>query len=64
MKMDYMLDKINLLENKDNIINAADTIYKSLIENTNLNDSEKLMTIELAVAKLNYDLYKIDKNKK
>ncbi len=62
--MDYMLDKINLLENKDNIINAADAIYKSLIENTNLNDSEKLMTIELAVAKLNYDLYKIDKDKK
>ena len=62
--MDYMLDKINLLENKDNIINTAYYIVKLLEENKNLNDSEKLMTIELAVAKLNNDLYKIDKNKK
>ena len=62
--MDYMLDKINLLENKDNIINTAFEIAKSLEENKNLDDSEKLMTIELAVAKLNNDLYKIDKNKK
>ena len=59
--MDYMLDKINLLENKDNIINTAYEIVKSLEENKNLNDSEKLMTIELAVAKLNNDLYKKEK---
>ena len=56
-----MLDKINLLENKDNIINTAEEIFKILKENPNLNDSEKIMTIELAVAKLNYDLYKNDK---
>ena len=59
--MDYMLDKINLLENKDNIINTAYEIVKSLEENKNLNDSEKLMTNELAVAKLNNDLYKKEK---
>ena len=57
--MDYMLDKINLLENKDNIIKVADDIYKLLMENPNLDDSEKLMTIELAVAKVNYNLYKM-----
>ncbi len=62
--MDYMLDKINLLKNKDNIINTAYQIAKSLEDNKNLDDSEKLMTIELAVAKLNNDLYKIEKNKK
>lgn len=54
-----MLDKINLLENKDEIINTAKEIVKSLEENKNLDDSEKLMTIELAVAQLNYDLYHI-----
>lgn len=54
-----MLDKINLLENKDEIINTAKEIVKKLEENKNLDDSEKLMTIELAVAQLNYDLYHI-----
>ena len=57
--MNYMLDKINLLENKDEIINMAKEIVKILEENKNLDDSEKLMTIELAVAQLNYDLYHI-----
>lgn len=57
--MNYMLDKINLLDNKDEIIKIADKIVKILKEDEALNDSEKIMTIELAVAKLNYDLYKI-----
>lgn len=57
--MNYMLDKINLLENKDNIIEVAEKIVEMLKNNENLDDSEKLMTIELAVAKLNYDLYNI-----
>lgn len=57
--MNYMLDKINLLENKDNIIGVAEKIVEMLKNNENLDDSEKLMTIELAVAKLNYDLYNI-----
>ena len=54
-----MLDKINLLENKDEIINTAKEIVEKLEKNKNLDDSEKLMTIELAVAQLNYDLYHI-----
>ena len=54
-----MLDKINLLENKDEIINTAKEIVEKLEKNRNLDDSEKLMTIELAVAQLNYDLYHI-----
>lgn len=57
--MNYMLDKINLLDNKDEIINVANDIVKLLKEDKNLNNSEKLMTIELAMAQLNYDLYKI-----
>lgn len=54
-----MLDKINLLENKDSILECAEQIVKMLEENQKLDDSEKLMTIELAVAQLNYDLYHI-----
>lgn len=57
--MKYMLDKIRLLKNKDNIINTANDIVKLLKEHKGLNDSEKIMTIELAVAQLNYDLYHI-----
>lgn len=60
--MNYMLDKINLLENKDNIIEVAEKIVEMLKNNENLDDSEKLMTIELAVAKLNYDLYNISRD--
>lgn len=61
--MDYMFDKINLLANKDNIITTAQNIVKLLQENKNLNDSEKLMTIELAEALLNHELYKINDKK-
>lgn len=62
--MDYMLDKIKLLENKDNIINTAEEIVKSIKNNNNLNDSERIMTMELAMAELNYDLYNFKKYKK
>ena len=57
--MNYMMDKINLLENKDAIIDEADKIVKELVENNKLDNSEKLMAIELAMAKLNYNLYHI-----
>lgn len=61
--MNYMMDKINLLENKNAIITGAEDIVKSLLDNKNLDDSEKLMTIELAIAKLNYVLYHISGDK-
>lgn len=57
--MNYMLEKINLLENKDSIICAADKIVESLRNDDNFDNSEKLLVIELAVAKLNYELYRI-----
>ena len=57
--LNYMLDKINLLDNREVIISSADKILEMLMEDKNLNDSEKLMAIELAVAKLNYELYNI-----
>ncbi len=57
--MKYMLDKIELLEKKDEIISLADKIFDLLIQDKNLDESEKLMTIELAMAKVNYELYHI-----
>lgn len=63
--MKYMMDKIEVHEKKEEIISSAERIVNELKENNNLNDSEKLMSIELAMALLNYDLYKIsgDSNK-
>ena len=57
--MKYMMDKINVYENKEAIIKRAEKIVEELKNDPKLNDSEKLMTIELAMALLNYDLYKI-----
>ena len=57
--MKYMLEKIEVHEKKEEIINTSNKILEMLKTNDNLNDSEKLMTIELAMAQLNYDLYKI-----
>ncbi len=57
--LNYMLDKINLLENKDYIIGEADKVVEMLKNDQSLDNSEKLLVIELAVAKLNYDLYHI-----
>lgn len=57
--MNYMLDKINLLDKKDIIIETANEIVELLKNNKDIDDSERLMVIELAVAKLNYELYNI-----
>lgn len=64
--MNYMMDKINLHKNKDEIIKVANEIVNLLKSDEKLDSSEKLMTIELAVAQLNYDLYHIsgDNDKK
>ena len=54
-----MMDKINLHKNKDEIIKIAEEIVRLLEDDEKLVNSEKLMTIELAVARINYDLYHI-----
>lgn len=54
-----MMDKINLHKNKDEIIKIAEEIVRLLEDDEKLDNSEKLMTIELAVARINYDLYHI-----
>ena len=59
-----MLDKINVLENKEAILQGAEEIVNSLLENEKLDKSEKLMTIELAMTQLNYKLYNVNKERK
>ncbi len=57
--MNYMYDRLELLANKQAIYNSADAIFDILINDENLDDSERLMAIELAMAKVNYKLYNI-----
>ncbi len=61
--MNYMMDKINVYKNKDKIIKGSEEIVKLLMEMKDVTDSERLMIIELAMAKLNYELYKISGDK-
>lgn len=57
--MNYMYDRLELLKNKEAIYSSADAIFDILMNDENLDDSERLMSIELAMAKLNYKLYNI-----
>ena len=58
-----MMDKIVLHKNKEEIMKVADELIKVLMDDKKLDNSEKLMTIELAMAKLNYDLYNVSGDK-
>ena len=62
--INYMLDKLNKLEKKDVILGAGDKIVEELINNKDLDDSERLKAIEYAVAKLNNILYNISGDEK
>ncbi len=57
------MDKIVLHKNKEEIIKVADELIKVLMDDEKLDNSEKIMTIELAMTKLNYDLYNISGDK-
>ena len=61
--MNYMMDKIVLHKNKEEIMKVAVELIKVLMDDKKLDNSEKLMTIELAMAKLNYDLYNVSGDK-
>ena len=61
--MNYMMDKIVLHQNKEEIMKVADELIKVLMDDEKLDNSEKLMTIELAMAKLHYDLYNVSGDK-
>ena len=58
-----MMDKIVWRGKKEEIMKVADELIKVLMDDKKLDNSEKLMTIELAMAKLNYDLYNVSGDK-
>lgn len=57
--MNYMIDKIKLLPNCKEIFKTAEKVTNEINNNKNLNSSEKILVIELAVAKLNNILYNV-----
>lgn len=61
--MDYMLDKIKIHPKGDEIIKTAYDIVREIEENEKFDDSEKLLVIDLIVAKINYDLFRNNKKK-
>ena len=63
-KLDVVEKKVDKLEKKDVILGAGDKIVEELINNKDLDDSERLMAIEYAVAKLNNILYNISGDEK
>ena len=58
-----MLDKIKIHPKGDEIIKVAYDIVREIEENEKFDDSEKLLVIDLIVAKINYDLFKNNKKK-
>ena len=50
-------------ELRDEIIKVAYDIVREIEENEKFDDSEKLLVIDLIVAKINYDLFRNNKKK-
>ena len=45
--LEELAKRIELLENKDEIINAANTIVEQIMRNPNLEENEKLLVVDL-----------------
>ena len=61
--MNYMLDKLKVHPNGEKIIDMAYDIVDKIKEDERFNDSEKLLIVDLILAKINYDLFKISGDK-
>ena len=61
--MNYMLDKLKVHPNGEKIIDVAYDIVDKIKEDERFNDSEKLLIVDLILAKINYDLFKISGDK-
>ena len=53
-----LVKRIESLENKDEIINAANTIVEQIMRNPNLEENEKLLVVDLINAIINERMYK------
>lgn len=56
--LEDLAKRIELLENKDEIINAANTIVEQIMRNPNLEENEKLLVVDLINAIINERMYK------
>ena len=56
--LEELAKRIELLENKDEIINAANTIVEQIMQNPNLEENEKLLVVDLINAIINERMYK------
>ncbi len=56
--LEELVKRIELLENKDEIINAANTIVEQIMQNPNLEENEKLLVVDLINAIINERMYK------
>ena len=56
--LEELVKRIKLLENKDEIINAANTIVEQIMQNPNLEENEKLLVVDLINAIINERMYK------
>lgn len=56
--LEELAKRIELLENKDEIINAANTIVEQIMRNPNLEENEKLLVVDLINAIINERMYK------
>ena len=56
--LEELVKRIKLLENKDEIINAANTIVEQIMRNPNLEENEKLLVVDLINAIINERMYK------
>ena len=56
--LEELVKRIELLENKDEIINAANTIVEQIMQNPNLEENEKLLVVDLINTIINERMYK------
>lgn len=56
--LEELVKRIESLENKDEIINAANTIVEQIMRNPNLEENEKLLVVDLINAIINERMYK------
>ena len=56
--LEMLLDRIQLLENKKEIMELANELLTIILNNKTLPDNDKLMTVDLLNALVNNQLYK------
>lgn len=56
--LEELLRRIEELKNKDQIIKAANDIVDEIMNNSNLEDNEKILVVDLINAIMNDKLYK------